>query len=204
MSKFSCDTCLYYTNNRANFIKHCNTQKHSKNLDKQIDNKKYNYIECLQCNYITCIEKEAKEHANMNNHTYNISYICNSKNEFKCENCNKTYKFLSGYYRHKKKCIKSDITDIANILQKTTDINTKLYDKINKLENTQNNIVTNTINNNITNNKLDIHLYLNTEYKNAMNLSEFVDKIKLSLDDLLYTRNNGYVKGITNIFVKNL
>ena len=37
-----------------------------------------------------------------------------------------------------------------------------------------------------------------------MNLSEFVNKIQLTLDDLDYTVNNGFVKGITNIFVKNL
>ncbi len=33
---------------------------------------------------------------------------------------------------------------------------------------------------------------------------EFIDKIKLSLDDLLYTKDNGYIKGILNIFLKNL
>ena len=40
--------------------------------------------------------------------------------------------------------------------------------------------------------------------KNAMNLTDFVNQLHLSLDDLQYTKDNGYIKGITNIFVKNL
>ncbi len=63
------------------------------------------------------------------------------------------------------------------------------------------NLINNTINNN---QKLNINVFLNEECKNAMNLSDFVNHIQLTLDDLDYTKNNGFVKGITNIFVKNL
>ena len=37
-----------------------------------------------------------------------------------------------------------------------------------------------------------------------MNLADFVETIKVSLDDIQYTREHGYVKGISNIFVKHL
>ena len=37
-----------------------------------------------------------------------------------------------------------------------------------------------------------------------MNLDEFIDSLSLSIDDLRYTRDFGHVKGITQIFVKNL
>ena len=37
-----------------------------------------------------------------------------------------------------------------------------------------------------------------------MNIGEFVDKIQLTLEDLIYSQQHGYIKGITNIFVKNL
>ena len=37
-----------------------------------------------------------------------------------------------------------------------------------------------------------------------MNLEDFVEKIKFTLEDLQYTSKNGYVKGISNIFIKNL
>ena len=40
--------------------------------------------------------------------------------------------------------------------------------------------------------------------KNAINIDEFVDNIKLSLDDLEYTGRKGYIEGISNIILKNL
>jgi len=54
------------------------------------------------------------------------------------------------------------------------------------------------------NNKMTINMYLNEECKNAMNLTDFVNKVKVSLEDLMYTQQHGYVKGISNIFLKNL
>jgi len=56
----------------------------------------------------------------------------------------------------------------------------------------------------IINNKMTINMYLNDQCADAMNLTDFVDKVKVSLEDLLYTQQHGYVKGISNIFVKNL
>lgn len=56
----------------------------------------------------------------------------------------------------------------------------------------------------INNNNLNINIVLNDYCKDAMNLTQFVDQIKLSLEDLLYTKNKGYIEGVSNIFIKNL
>ena len=37
-----------------------------------------------------------------------------------------------------------------------------------------------------------------------MNLTDFVDNIKVSIQDLEYTNQHGYEKGISNIFTKHL
>lgn len=47
-------------------------------------------------------------------------------------------------------------------------------------------------------------MYLNETCKNVINIEEFVDSIKLSLDDLEYTGRKGYIEGISNIIHKNL
>ena len=47
-------------------------------------------------------------------------------------------------------------------------------------------------------------MYLNENCKNAMNLEDFVKNITVSLQDLDYSKQNGYAKGITNIFMKQL
>jgi len=54
------------------------------------------------------------------------------------------------------------------------------------------------------NNKISVNVFLKEYCKDAMNLTDFVRNIKISLEDLQYTNQHGYVKGISNIFTKNL
>ena len=61
----------------------------------------------------------------------------------------------------------------------------------------------NTINSNNTNN-ISINVFLNEKCKNAMNLTDFVNQIKIQLEDVMYTKVHGPEKGITNILVKQL
>tara|TARA_B100000902_G_C26791267_1_gene659967 strand:- start:153 stop:605 length:453 start_codon:yes stop_codon:yes gene_type:complete len=41
---------------------------------------------------------------------------------------------------------------------------------------------------------------LNETCKDALNITDFIDSLRLQLNDLEYTADNGHVKGITNIF----
>ena len=54
------------------------------------------------------------------------------------------------------------------------------------------------------NNQMTVNIFLNEECKNAISLNEFLRGLDLSLEDLIYTSENGYIKGIANIFAKNL
>jgi hypothetical protein len=76
------------------------------------------------------------------------------------------------------------------------------------VELSKNNTITNN-NNNITNtnshNKtFNLQVFLNETCKDAMNIMDFVDSIKLQLTDLEKVGKIGYVEGISNIIVKNL
>jgi hypothetical protein len=53
-------------------------------------------------------------------------------------------------------------------------------------------------------NKLSINVFLNEHCRDAMNLTDFVENLKVNVEDLIYTKENGYAKGISNIFVKQL
>jgi len=57
---------------------------------------------------------------------------------------------------------------------------------------------------NTQNNNLTVNVYLNEHCKDAMNIKDFVEKVKVSLDDLQYTTDNGFAEGISNIFMKQL
>jgi hypothetical protein len=68
-------------------------------------------------------------------------------------------------------------------------------------KNTTNNTIINTINNN---QKFNLNFFLNEQCKDAMNLSDFIDSIDVSLQDLEYVGEHGYVNGITKIIMDNL
>ena len=55
------------------------------------------------------------------------------------------------------------------------------------------------------NNKtFNLNFYLNETCKNAMNIMDFVDSVKLQLHDLINVGEKGFVNGISHIIVKNL
>jgi hypothetical protein len=62
----------------------------------------------------------------------------------------------------------------------------------------------NTTHTNSHNNAFNLHFFLNETCKNAMNITDFVDSIKLQLSDFINMGEVGFVEGISNIIVKNL
>lgn len=169
-------------------------------------------FKCRMCNYETMRRHNLLKHNKSEKHL-NEKHAYNSTNNNKivnnCENCGRQYKYLSGLSRHKLNCntdkqmeeksyIKSQqeqIQTLQHLLEKSIENNkSTLNNIIPKIGNTTNNI----------SNQMTINVFLNEECKNAMNLTDFVNQLQLSLDDLQYTKDNGYVKGITNIFVKKL
>ena len=58
--------------------------------------------------------------------------------------------------------------------------------------------------NNTNTQNISINMFLNHHCKEAMCLTDFVDNLKLTIKDLLKTKELGYAGGISNIFIKNL
>ena len=193
-----------------------------------------NYQEKLMLQQKSLIERKIKEiQEDMNEKetkTTKLNYISLSRGSdekpiYVCNKCNKKYNYKKSFSAHIIKCNNMDVsveenvnrrmeehTKILKMLLDSNEKNNEICEKIahskpenNIIQNTTNNTTNNTINNTINNTqKVNINVFLNTECKDAMNLKEFIDKMKLTIDDLLYTKQNGYIKGITNIFVKNL
>jgi DNA-directed RNA polymerase subunit RPC12/RpoP len=110
---------------------------------------------------------------------------------YKCMTCGKIYKYQSGLSRHNKtrfvkKVEKDDITTneaLINILKELIKSNNEPK---------------------VVNNNISINVFLNQHCKDAMNLTDFVDKLQVTVNDLLKTKSLGYVGGISNILLKNL
>ena len=180
--------------------------------------KKY---ECKICNYST------DRKYNLNIH-YKSKKHKNQNQRFFC-NCGKSYKYKSGLCKHKKICIvekqmktiKNEIVELKNenkimkkntheileVIKQSSANNTDIINEVKKLKETknQNQIITQNITNNQNNTQnISINVFLNEHCKNAMNLTDFVEKLQVTFEDLKYTGETNYVEGISRILIKNL
>ena len=64
-------------------------------------------------------------------------------------------------------------------------------------------VTNNNNNNNITNN-FNLNVFLNEKCKDALNMTEFIDSLKITLDDLLFSKTNGITRGVTDVMMKRL
>ena len=217
--KYYCKHCDYSTCRKSQWDRHKTTAKHLKftNDDGTFTEKVQKNFRCENCNKIFNFrqslwrhKKQCKKIKNIDVGSSNVSKCFqNVSNKYICE-CGRKYKSRSGLYKHSLKCtmledvevIKSNneivpTNNVEKLLKNILEENKILREKITNME------MGNTYNN-TQNNNFNINMFLNEKCKNAMNLEDFVERIKLSLEDLQFTKDNGYAKGISNIFIKNL
>lgn len=132
-----------------------------------------------------------------------------------CENCGKEYISRNGLWKHKQKCNqqqKKHEEDKEEITKNEINLDKELMlmlinqnkELLEIVKNGTHNTTNNTTNTNSNNKAFNLNLFLNETCKNAMNITDFVDSIKLQLSDLMNVGELGYVEGISNIIVKNL
>jgi hypothetical protein len=138
------------------------------------------------------------------------------QHKFVCK-CGNIYTYNSGLSRHKKTCQTEVVFEQNNndnkkdnlieyLIKENSEFKGLIMELIKK--ETPNNTIYNNNNNinsnNINNNSFNLNLFLNEKCKDAININEFVDNIKMQLCDLESFGHLGYVEGITNILIKNL
>jgi hypothetical protein len=188
--KYSCEFCNHFTYNLKDFNRHLLTQKHIRNTSATFSN-------------INATQKS--QH-----------YIC-------C-NCNKEYRDRSGLWRHKKSCLTQDNIDseideefnnkntnedddistkqlVLLMLKQNNKVQDALIEMSKQISTTNNN---NTTNNNTMHNNFNLNVFLNEQCKDALNISDFIDSLKITLEDLLFSKTNGISRGITDVMIKGL
>ena len=118
-----------------------------------------------------------------------------------------------GLWKHSKNCNfenkkpeNDEITDkelMLALIKDSSEVKNMIMEVIkNGINNNNNN--NNTTHTNSHNKAFNLNFFLNETCKDAMNIMDFVDSIKLQLSDLEKVGELGYVEGISNIIVKNL
>jgi hypothetical protein len=180
--KFVCNKCDYKCSKHSDYVKHLLTLKH-KNDDAD---------DVLDDNALA------------------TQYFCE---------CGKEYKHRQGLWRHKQLCNKNNeepeilsknVTNdliqkdnlIEYLIKENAEFKTLIMELIKKDNVSNNTISNNTINSH--NKTFNLSLFLNETCKDALNIGEFVDSIKVQLSDLETFGHSGYVEGVSKILIKNL
>ena len=198
--KYYCEKCDFTSKNKKDFNRHLSTRKHKMdNMDKKwitkktpkansyectVCGKKYKYASGLSKHKKKCMLPKVEEHTE--NLTIEITPTSVDKNEVEAEN----------------ESLKQEVAELKIMMKQILNNQDKNHEQ-NKVRDEYLKDIIPKIGNTY-NNAMSINIYLNEKCKDAMNLTDFVENVKVSLEDLLYTKNHGFVKGISNIFVKQL
>ena len=223
---FECKTCDFKCFYKSDWLRHLSKGKDSGSLNgKKNGIKKTSWNKKNERHSCDCGRSYSTK-SNLQKHLRSCGFLAEKNECFICD-CKRSYSNKSNLIKHKKICEKTspdespknelNIYDLVKYVMKENselkylviDQSNKMFDQNNKLmEHSYNNVASHTTNNTIHNNShnkaFNLNFFLNETCKNAMNITDFVDSIKLQLSDLISVGELGYVEGISNIIVKQL
>lgn len=229
--KFHCETCDLVTYRKSQYDRHILTAKHQMATNATYWQHEKSTKVAIPKTYICVCGKEYLHHCSMWKHKKKCTFEKEiNKKEINDKEMDK--KDTTDKEMNNEKSIINELPDSPNLVMELLKQHGEFKDLIkeqhqcmqeqhknmmeqNKILLEQNKQVCeiiskgqigNTINShNTTNkNKFNINLFLNEQCKDAMNIMDFVNSLQLQLSDLERVGEIGYVKGISNILVKNL
>ena len=190
-AEFNCSLCDFTSSKKSNYEIHIKTKKHKYRVNG-------NKMETAET------QKNAK-------------YVCN---------CGKKYLTNSGLWKHKQTCITGENIQIENkdsiiknneicdkelimmLVKENSEFKNMMMEQQTMMMKVLENGTHNNNNNNNTSNShnkaFNLQFFLNETCKDAMNIMDFVESIKLQLSDFENVGDVGFVNGISNIIIKNL
>jgi len=205
---------------------------HMETVLSKMETEKSSAFVCEKCNYSTTVIRDYEKHKNTKKHLLKVTdnSVCNNNI---CE-CGKEFSNRSGLWKHKQKCesttqsVKKENDEMPEnkvtsdlflqainrtnelqeaFLEQNRELQNKLLEKENYIIEQNNKLLElsgkptyNTINNN----QFNLNVYLNETCKDAMNIVDFVNSLKLTIEDFETTGRLGFVEGISRIFIKEL
>ena len=205
---FICEKCDFVCHKKSDWTRHISTRKHTTVTfgDKMVtvcDKKtpEKNQYSCQKC------QNEYQSRNGLWKH------IQKCKPENKNDN-NDENKIMYSNVMDKEELIIMLIKQNAELIKESTDFKSMMIEQQNKImeqqnivleiakNGTQNNNSYNTTNSH--NKAFNLNFFLNETCKDALNIGEFVDSIKVQLTDLETIGRIGYVEGVSKILIKNL
>ena len=200
---FKCTNCDIETNNKKDFEKHLLTAKHKNDNASDFSplsfsckkcGKKYKFSSGLCRHKQMCKDATTEYSKELGLEVKNMDIVVPTKYSMI------TPEIMTMVVKEIQKVL---IEQNKTILETVIAEQNKTILEVVKMSGTNNSH--NTINNNNnSHNSFNMNFFLNETCKNAMNLSDFVNGVDISLDDLEETGRIGYVEGLSRIFCKEL
>jgi hypothetical protein len=179
---------------------------------------------CEQCDFLCSKNSDYNRHLatakHLNANSGNIDANVGVTQSHICSKCNHEFKHASSLSRHKKKCVIIKPTEVKketklyekddNDMKMLTTLILDLVKSNTDLQKQMMEVCKNGINNtsivhsNSHNKTFNLQFFLNEQCKDAMNIMDFVDSMKLEFSDLEEVGKIGYVEGISNIIIRKL
>lgn len=181
--------------------------------------------ECACCEYITHIKSNYDAHMKSKKHIKRLEEgnvsppRTESKHTHTCPNCSKVYSSRSGLWNHSKVCKGEPTSTLANMNNPAIVASLQeLHQKVDTIQSTGlttgapvinqfnqiNNNVTNQIINNILHHDVTVS-YLNANYKNAMTMDEFIQRIKFKKKDYeIFEKNESGIKSTKELLARQI
>ena len=186
---YFCERCDYGCSRKFLFDQHCSTKKHRKTEMLTNAREKYALFGC-KCG------KQYKHQQSYNRHTKVCNVLAATLTVTQDGNCEDKVSKQDG---------DRDKEELRGMVQALLKQNESMVLANKEMREMVGEIMPKIGNNNTTvHNKFNLNIFLNEECKDALNLSDFLSTLELKLDDLDNTRQNGFITGITDIFVNGL
>jgi hypothetical protein len=230
--EFICIKCNFKCSKESDFTRHNLTLKHNKNITNYQDESKFetngnnmaNNGNILETNgninnriFLCDCGKSYNSHSGLWKHKKSCQTVINNNKKLSKNNDENELHVLVDLV---KQLVKEN-SELKNmmveqqtaIIDKVLDSQNKFFEHSNNvtielvkngINNTTNNNTTTTTNTNSHNKAFNLNFFLNETCKNAMNINDFIDSIKLQLNDLISVGEIGYVESMSNIIVKKL
>jgi hypothetical protein len=220
---YECKICNYTSKKLSNYNKHINTTKHKNKeyiLQNNIDilacecGKKYRKINSLNIHKKKCY-KQVESISNIKNHQNENTSLVMTNHLFQNNEILNNF----DYYLSISDCsniiidkpnnmMNIMVEEIKNMMTENKEFKNMLLEQnkiIQELANKPSITNASTINNNQTNNhQFNMNMFLNETCKDAMNMSEFIENLTVTMEDMEMTGTLGFAKGMSRIIMNNL
>lgn len=197
---YECSECDYISYHLTECRNHFNESRHvMRKVTKTAAN---NLYYCDDCSYICAKQSDYLKHVSTDKHM-----SIGKPKDKTCDKCGKLYESMSGLWKHARKCAKPAAQSmeliITQLLKDNQEFKQLIIEQNKQMMELASKNTGNTTNN-IMNNKFNLTVFLNDTCRDAVNMSDFIQMLNVTMKDLERTGKVGFVEGIAGVIVRKL